>query len=366
MAVVGNGSSYSVQMDAGIENADLFIAVTGSDELNLLCCTIAKHEGDCATVARVRTPDYSKEATYLRDKLGLIMIINPELEAAIEMYRILSLPQALDVISFAHGHVDLIKYKIIKDDFFDGLTMIEIGKKRENAILVAAVERDGVLYIPSGEFKMQEGDMISIVAPRRTARPFLQKIGFKTRQLKNTMIVGGGRAAYYLAKQLIDSGIEVKIIEEKKERCEELSTLLPEATIIQGNGSDQEILTEEGLEYAESFVPLTGIDEENVMLTLYARDKSKAKVITKITRTKLKKVIGSLDLGSVIYPQYIASDATGKALKEISLKRDLLVACIDRKGKVFVPTGNDVIKKGDSVMVVAKQIGLSTITDILA
>jgi trk system potassium uptake protein TrkA len=405
MGLVGNGASYSVQMDAGIENADLIIAVTGSDELNLLCCTVAKQVGDCAAIARVRTPDYSKEAGYLREKLGLTMIINPELEASSEIARILYLPTALDVNSFAHGQGEIIKFKIPKDNILDGMSIATLGKTITNDILICAIERQGEVYIPDGTFRLIADDIISFVAPRRYIRSFLKKIGFKTKQVKNAMIVGGGKAAYYLAKQLVAMGIDIKIIEQSKERCEELSILIPEAVIINGDGTDQELLREAGLEYAESFIPLTGIDEENILLTLHARQMSSAKTVTKITRSNFKDVINGLDLGSVIYPRYITSEAiiayvrakknsmnsnietlyhmfdnraeaiefrveeesavTGTPLKDLPLKKDLLVSFLCHNGSVRIPSGQDTIEVGDTVMIVTTHTGLDSILDIL-
>lgn len=309
MGIVGNGASYSVQMEAGIEDADLIISVTDSDELNLLCCTVAKQVGDCSAIARVRTPDYSKEVSYLRDKLGLAMIINPELEAAKEAARILYLPTALEINSFAHGQAELIKIKVPVGNTIDGMTIAHLGRKIAPNILICAVERDGEVTIPAGDFTIQRGDIISFAASRKVAKQFLEDIGFKTNQVGNTMIIGGGKSTYYLAKLLMNMGIEVKIIESNRQKCEELSILLPKAIIINGDGTDEELLKEEGIETAESFVPLTGIDEENVMLTLYARKVSKAKVITKINRMTFKTVLNDLDLGSVIYPRYITSEA---------------------------------------------------------
>lgn len=240
MGIVGNGASYSVQMDAGIENTDLIIAVTDSDELNLLCCTVAKRVGNCAAIARVRTPDYSMEVTYLREKLGLAMIINPELEAAKEAARILYMPTVLEVNSFAHGQAEMIKFMVPKGNKLDGMEVAYLGKKIASDILICAIERDGQVHIPSGNFLIKEGDIISFAATHRVAKDFLEDIGFKTNQVKNTMIIGGGKAAYYLAQQLINTGIEVKIIEQDKERCEELSVLLPKAVIINGDGTNEE------------------------------------------------------------------------------------------------------------------------------
>lgn len=405
MGIVGNGASYSTQMEAGIESTDLIIAVTDSDELNLLCCIIAKRVGDCAAIARVRTPDYSKEAGYLREKLGLTMIINPELEASAEAARILYLPTALEVNSFAHGQAEMVKFKVTEGNKLAGNTIALLGTDITENIVICAVERNGKVYIPSGNFQVEAGDVISFVASRMMARTFLNNIGFKTNQVKDTMIIGGGNAAYYLAKQLLHMGTSVKIIESDRSRCEQLSILLPKAIIINGDGSSEELLKEEGIQYAESFVPLTGIDEENIMLTMYAKNVSNAKVITKINRMAFRSVINRLDLGSVIYPRYITSEAiiayvrakkdsmdsnietlyhmfdhrveaiefrvyeksavTGIPLKNLSLKEDLLISFINRNGKIIIPSGHDSIEMGDTVMIVTTHTGFNDIQDIL-
>ncbi len=406
MGITGNGASYSVQIDAGIEQADVIIAVTNSDELNLLCCTIAKQVGQCAAIARVRTPDYSQEINYLREKLGLAMILNPELEAANEAARILGLPTALEVNSFAHGQAEMIKFKIPKGNILDGMTVAELGSTITNNILMCAVEREGEVYIPKGGFILKKDDIVSFVSSRDDSRHFFKKIGFETNQVRNAMIIGGGKASYYLAKELLHMGIEVKIIEKDWERCEELSVLLPKAIIIHGDGSDQELLHEENIEQTESFIPLTGIDEENILLTLYAKQKSKAKVITKINRINFKEVVSSLDLGSLIYPKYITSEAviayvraktnsmnsnietlyhmfdhrveaiefnvdketpvTNIPLKDLKIKKDILISCINRNGSIIIPSGQDSILKGDSVIIVTTHAGFTDLQDILA
>jgi len=405
MGITGNGASYSVQMEAGIDNADLIIAVTDSDELNLLCCTVARRVGNCAAIARVRTPDYSKEVAYLREKLGLALIINPDLEAARETAHILFLPTALEVNTFAHGLAEIIKIRIPEGNVLDGKTIAHLGRHIHNNVLVCGVERDGNVYIPSGDFILKNGDLVSFTASRSDARNFLDKIGFQTKQVKNTMIIGGGKTTYYLAKQLLEVGIEVKIIESDRKRCEELSILLPDAIVINGDGTNEDLLKEEGIEYTESFVPLTGIDEENIMLTLHAQRISNAKAITKINRIDFKDVINNLNLGSVIYPRYITSEAiiayvrakkasmnsnietlyhmfdskaeaieflidskspvTDTPLMDLNLKDNLLIACINRNGKIIMPRGTSKIMVGDTVMIVTTHFGLKEIRDIL-
>lgn len=405
MGLTGNGASHSVQMEAGIEKAHLIIAVTGSDELNLLCCTVATQVGNCAAIARVRTPDYSKEAEYLRNKLGLAMIINPELEAAKEAARILYLPTALEVNSFAHNQAELVKFKIPVGNIMDGMTIAQLGQKVESKFLICAIERNKDVYIPSGDFTMASGDIVSFTASSKETKAFFEAIGFKTNSVKDTMIIGGGNVAYYLAEQLLKRGIAVKIIERSKKRCEDLSVLLPKAIIINGDGTEQDLLKEEGIEYADSFVPLTGIDEENIVMTLYANQVSNAKVITKINRITFRDVIGSLNLGSVVYPKYITAEAiiayvrakkdsmnrnietlyhmfdsraeaiefrideesavTGIPLKDLSLKKNLLICFINRNGSIIIPSGQDSIQVGDTVMIVTTHLGFSDIREIL-
>lgn len=405
MGICGNGASYSVLKEAGIEGTDLIIAVTASDELNLLCCTVAKRVGNCAAIARVRNPEYNKEIGYLRDKLGLAMIINPEYEAAVEAARILYLPSALEVNTFAHGQAELINFIIPEGNILDGMTIKDIGNHIDTKILICAVERNGEVHIPDGNFTLVAGDIASFVSSRKKVKEFLVAIGFKTNKVKDTMIIGGGKSTYYLAKRLIRNGISVKIIESDRSRCEELSKLLPKAVIINGDGTDEDLLKEEGIEYVESFVPLTGIDEENILLTLYARQVSNAKVITKINRINFRDVINTLDLGSVVYPKYITAEAiiayvraktaskdsnietlyhmfnhrveaiefrvddesgvTDIPFKDLHLKKNLLVSFINRNGDIIIPSGNDCIRLGDTVMIVTTHTGFYDIQDIL-
>jgi trk system potassium uptake protein TrkA len=352
----------------------------------------------------VRTPDYSEEVGYIKEELGLAMIINPELQAAREAARILYLPTALEVTPFAHGQAELVKFKIPERNIIDGITIAKLGATITNDILICAVERDSEVHIPNGNFVLHAGDVISFVANRSTARAFLKQIGFQTRQVKDTMIIGGSIFAYYLAKELISMGIEVKIIERDEASCALLSAKLPKAIIINGDGTDPDVLNEAGLPYAQSFVPLTGIDEENILLTLHAKQVSNAKVITKINRIDFKDVINQLDLGSLIYPKNIASEAiiayvraksnskggnietlyhmfdyrveaieflvekknavTDTPLKDLKLKKDVLISFINRNGKIIIPTGSDCIKAGDTVMIVTKHSGFTQITDI--
>ena len=404
MGIVGNGASYSVQMEAGIEFADLIIAVTGSDELNLLCCTVAKRVGHCDAIARVRNPDYAEEIPYLREQLGLTMIINPELEAASEIARILYLPRALAVSPFAKGQAELVRFRLPEDNELCEKKLMDLGALVKN-IRFCAIERGGEVYIPDGSFTLSAGDTVTFVASARAAAAFFENIGLRSGKIGRVMIIGGGKAAYYLARQLLSMGKTVKIIESNRARCEELESLIPEAIIINGNGSDEDLLQEEGIRTADAFVPLTGMDEENILLTLYAREVSGAKAITKINRINFRNVIQGLDLGSVVYPKYITSEAiiayvrakkaskgsgietlyhlfdsraeaiefkvgevdgvTDIPLKDLKTKDNLIIASINHLGKVVVPGGSDCIRAGDTVVVVTTNTGLHDIRDIL-
>lgn len=404
MGIVGNGASYSVQMEAGIEFADLIIAVTGSDELNLLCCTVAKRVGHCDAIARVRNPDYAEEIPYLREQLGLTMIINPELEAASEIARILYLPRALAVSPFAKGQAELVRFRLPEENELCEKKLMDLGALVKN-IRFCAIERGGEVYIPDGSFTLSAGDTVTFVASARAAATFFDSIGLRSGKIGRVMIIGGGKAAYYLARQLIAMGKTVKIIETNRARCEELENLIPDAIIINGNGSDEDILQEEGIRTADAFVPLTGMDEENILLTLYAREVSGAKAITKINRINFRNVIQGLDLGSVVYPKYITSEAiiayvrakkasigsgietlyhlfdsraeaiefkvgevdgvTNIPLKDLKTKDNLIIASINHLGKAIVPGGGDCISAGDTVVVVTTNTGLHDIRDIL-
>lgn len=404
MGVTGNGASFSVQNDAGINKADLIIAVTSSDELNLLCCTIAQKVGECAAIARVRNPDYSEELSYLRKQLGISLIINPELETAKEMSRLLRLPTAISMNSFAKGHVELVKFKLPEDNMLVGKKIMEIGATKLG-VLICGIESEGHLDIPDGSNVFKAGDLISFIATPLNTHKFFRHIGMKTHHVKDCIIVGGGKTSYYLAKQLSEMNINVKVIERDKKHCETLCTLLPNALVINGDGADESLLFEEGIKETGSFIPLTGLDEENILLTLFAKKNSKAKVITKINRSTFNDVIDGLDIGSVIYPRYMSTETiiryvrgmqnsigsnietlyhifenraeaiefeitedspvTGKPLMELTLKENLLVACINRRGKIIIPRGGDTIQPGDTVVIVTTHTGFKDVSDIL-
>ena len=405
MRIVGNGASIQAQMEAGVNEADILIAVTGSDELNLLCCLIAKKAGKCSTIARVRNPVYSKEINFIKERLGVSMTINPELTAATEIARLLRFPSAIKIDTFAKGRVELLKFKIRPQFKLDQLAVSALQNTLKSNILVAAVEREDNVYIPNGDFILKDGDLVSIIASPQNAANFFQTIGLKTNQVRNCMIVGGGTIAFYLAKELLSMKIPVRIVEKDPARCELLSQELPHATIICGDGTDRKLLLEEGLCTAEGFVSLTNMDEENLMLALFAKDQSSAKLVTKVNRLAFDEIIERLDIGSVVYPKYLTADyilqyvrvmqntigsnvetlyqilddraealefaiheespVTDTPLMELNLKDNLLIGCIHRRERVFIPRGHDSIQVGDTVIIVTTQVGLQDIRDIL-
>ena len=407
MGVVGNGASYQVQMEAGVMDAELLIAVTGADELNLLCCLIAKKAGKCQTIARVRNPIYSKEVNFIKRQMGLSVVINPELAAAQEISKLLRLPYAKKVDTFARGRVEMVKFRMHPELHMDGLKVADILSKMKCDVMICGVERlkERKVVIPNGDFILRDGDLVSMMAvPRETAK-FFKKMGIPTHQVKSTLIVGGGMIAFYLAKQLLEMRVDVRIIEQNKERCEMLSEELPDATILQGDGTDKEFLLEEGLAHTESLVALTNMDEENLMLALLARKYSEAKLVAKVNRIHFEEVIDDLDIDSIIYPKNLAAEhivrytramqnslgsnvetlykvmdgaaealefvireeshVTNRTLRELSLKDNLLVCYISRFGKLKMARGQDMLKVGDSVIVVTTHKGLNDITDIL-
>ena len=354
MGFAGNGASYSVLMDADIENADLMIAVTGEDELNLLCCLIARKAGHCQTIARVRNPEYNREVSFIKEELGLALIINQEFTSAQEIARLLRFPTAIEIDTFAKGRVELLHFRIPKNSILEGLRLMEMHDRLDCNVLVCTLERENMMIIPQGDTILRGGDVISIVAPVEEQVKFFGAIGLKTNAVRNVMIIGGGEIAYYLAKLLLHSGIQVKIVEKELGRCEELAELLPHATIIHGDGSDRSILEEEGIRTVEGFVSLTGIDEENIgaMKNSYG---SNVETLHRMLDDQAEAL------------EFLIRDNFAHAeipLKDLALKQGVLVACINRKGKIILPRGNDVIRPGDTVVIITSLKGLNDISDI--
>ncbi|MCI8390993.1 MAG: Trk system potassium transporter TrkA [Roseburia sp.] len=405
MGITGNGINHQTLIEAGIMTADLLIAVTGDDEKNLLCCVIAKKTGHCQTIARVRNPVYNNEIAFLKKEFGLAMIINPELTAANEISRIFQFPSAIRVDSFAKGHVELLHFKVGKNSPLIRLKLFNLHQTLRTNVLVCTVIRGEEVIIPNGDFEFQENDIVAIASRRQDAIAFFERIGIMKHKVQTAILAGGGKLSYYLAKILIASGIHVTIIEVSHKRCDELAELLPKATIICGDATDQALLAEEGLEHTQGFAALTGLDEENILLSLYAGDVSNATTVTKVNRITFNSVINELNLGSIIYPRVITADyilkyvrsanysrnsnvetlyklANGKAealeflikadsavagipLQKLRLRKNTLIGCIYRNGNVILPSGQDAMMAGDSVIVVLSGYRISDIQEIL-
>ena len=405
MSVTGNGAVYQVQMEAGIKEADLLIATTNSDELNMLCCLIAKKAGNCHTIARIRNPEYSAEINYIREELNLSLAINPELAAAREIARLLRFPNAIKIELFAKGRTELLKFLIPKDSILDRMKVMDVVSRLKSNVLICAVERGDDVVIPDGNFEMKGGDKISFIAPHAVCADFFRKAGIENNTVNSAMFVGGGKLTVYLAKALADTKIKIKIIEQDEERCRILSELLPHAMIIHGDGSDQKLLLEEGIRQTEAFASLTGFDEENILLSLYAASQSRAKLITKVNKIAFENVINALNLGSVIYPKMLTADiilqyvramqnsmgsnietlykivadkaealefrvrgdspVLGIPLEKLRTRNNLLVACINRNGRIIMPRGKDTLEAGDTVIIVTTHTGLNDLKDIL-
>ena len=405
MGVVGNGATYTTQREAGIQNADLLIAVTNSDELNVLCCVVAKKEGKCKTIARVKNPDYSHDSLYLKEQLGLSMVINPEYVAAEEIARVIRFPRALAIEPFAKGKVELIKFRLRKDSPLIGMSVKDMAIKYHPNLLVCTIERGEEAYIANGDFCFEERDVISIVSAPKNAREFFVKIKHNENPVKKALVVGGGVITHYLCGLLERSGISLTILEKDLKRCEELSGLWPKCNIIHGDGSDRELLMEEGVSTAGAFVALANIDEENILLSMYAKSVGANKLITKINRIDYNHVLDELNLDTTICPRNLTADIIARYVRamqntmgsnvetmyniiqnqveaseflvkenspiigiplcELKLKPDVLVASITRKGEVIIPRGQDTIEAGDAVVIVSKQLGLKEITQVL-
>ena len=405
MSVTGNGAVYQVQMEAGIKEADLLIATTNSDELNMLCCLIAKKAGNCHTIARIRNPEYSAEINYIREELNLSLAINPELAAAREIARLLRFPNAIKIELFAKGRIELLKFMIPKDSILDRMKVMDVVSRLKSNVLICAVERGDDVVIPDGNFEMRGGDKISFIAPHADCADFFRKAGIENNTVNSAMFVGGGKLTVYLAKALADTKIKIKIIEQDEEQCRILSELLPHAMIIHGDGSDQKLLLEEGIRQTEAFASLTGFDEENILLSLYAASQSRAKLITKVNKIAFENVINALNLGSVIYPKMLTADiilqyvramqnsmgsnietlykivadkaealefrvrgdapVLGNPLEKLRTRNNLLVACINRNGRIIMPRGKDTLEAGDTVIIVTTHTGLNDLKDIL-
>ncbi len=404
MGICGNGADISILSEAGAKKAKLLIATTESDELNILCCMFATKLGTENTIARVRNPDYAAQIHFLREKIGISMIVNPEFETANEISRIIRFPAAANLDSFAGGKVELARIILKDDNPLCGMHLHEIRKKFKAKVIVCAVQRGNDVTIPSGDFELLKDDSISITGTRTELTGFMRQIGIYKHRLNNVMIIGGGKIGYYLADLLSETGRNIKLIESNEEKCHELTEKLDDVTVIYGDGTDQDILDEQNIEKQDSLVALTGIDEENIIVSIYALSKNVRKVITKVDRHSYS-ILNDIGLETVVSPQLVAGNLVtryvralqnsagssqiqtlyklvgGKVeavefivppdagyenipFKELKLLSNILVGCIIRKGKIIFPDGDEVMKEGDSVIVVTAGRILEDLHDI--
>ena len=401
----GDCTSLSAQIDAGISDMDLLIAATDQDEKNMLACLIARKAGHCQTIARVRDPQYLEEMYFLKEELGLSMSINPEQVAASDLVRLIQIPSALEVDTFAKGKVSLIRLVIPEKSVLDGLMLKDFASKVGTAALICVVERGKEIVIPGGNFRLAAGDSISVTLSLGDLGELLQKIGIKAKKIKNVMIAGGGTISYYLAKRLMELRIAVKIIEKDRKRCDELAEALPKAMVIHGDATDKTLLVEESIEDMDAVRCLMGQDEANILLSLYVDKISDAKRMIKIHRNSYEDMVAELPVGTIISTKKITAEyitrfvrsmqnsygsnvealyrlmdgrveamefnvgqdarVTWGTLKDLQIRRNTLICCINRQGRIIRPGGNDRIESGDSVVVVTTERGLNTIDDIL-
>lgn len=405
MHVIGNGATRAVLEEAGIDEADLLIAVTGSDERNLLCCLIAKKAGGCQTIARVRSPQYNADVRYLKEELGLAMVINPEYAAAEEIARVLRFPSAIKIDTFVKGKIELLKFKLPEDSPLCGMCVREIAPKLHCDVLVCTIERDEEAFIAYGDFRFEARDVISIIADPKSAYNFFKRINYKAKPVNDVLIAGGGDITHYLCQILEKDGIRITVIEKDEERVESLTDRFSDVNVIYADAINQEVLMQENINRAEAFVSLTNLDEENILLSLFAKSVTEGKVVTKINRIDFDSVIGHLDLDTIIYPKNLTSDyivryvramnktmgtnletlyqiikgkveaaefivkadsaLTAEPLMRLKLRSGVLVAAIVRNGKVLIPRGSDIIQQGDSVVIVTNHLGLHDMNDLL-
>ena len=403
--IVGNGADANILRQAGVSTADLVIACSSSDEMNMLSCLLARNLGAKHTIARVRNPIYYKQIDLLREDLRLSMTVNPERAAANEISRVLLFPETDRVETFMKGRAELVEFGVKSDSRLSGLQLSDIYTKIQAKMLICAVKRGEDVTIPSGDFILQPGDRIYVAAAHNDLQTFLQAFGHRMQKIKKVLICGGGNIGYYLSEQLLSAGMQVKIIEQNYARCEELCEMLPKATIIHGDASDQSVLVEEGIERADALIALTGMDEENIIISLFGKKLGLKKNIARVNEDSraimvedmldsavsvktatadailgyVKARMNSIESenvetvyqlvnGKVAAQEFVIkseSELTGVPLKELHLKDNMLIACIGRRHGVIIPDGDTEIQVGDNVIVVTKGLMLRSLKDIL-
>ncbi len=404
--VTGDAADARVQRDADVPHADLVIACTSADECNMLSCLIARRLGAKHTIARVRNPIYFNQIGLLKEDLHLSMAVNPEHIIADEIGRLLLFPDASKIETFVKGRVELVEFMIQKESRLVGMSLADMYEKFQIKLLVCAVEHCGDVLIPDGDYVIRQGDKLHIAVSHQEMERFFRLLGKHKAKVKKVIICGGGRVAYYLAVQLCAIGMQVKIVERDVERCEELCELLPKATIINGDATDHDLLIEEGIEAADAFVALTGMDEENIITSLFAKSQGSAKIITKINEDRRALMVEDFGIDSIVSAKTATADAilsyvrarknsqasanvetlyqlmddkvealefiiksetdyTGIPLKNLEIKSNNLIACIARKREIIIPGGDDCMMAGDSVIVVTMEKRIEDIEDIL-
>lgn len=407
LCVRGNGANAKTLMEAGVDKADILIAATAGDETNMLCCLIGKRLGAKYAIARIRDPEFNESLTLLQKELGIDMAINPERATAIEISRLLRFPFASNIESFAKGRVEMVEFRAQERDVVIGHPLKDLSRRLHGIpqVLYAAVERDGEVFIPNGDFSIAPGDRVHVAADMVTITAYFRFLGKNSLRVKNVMLLGGGRISYYLAKMIVPIGIHVALIELNGGKAEALSEMLPDVNVIHGDGTDQELLEQEGLTRMDAFVTLCDRDEENLMTGLFAVSQGVPKVIVKNNRVSYADIIGAMGLDSIVSPKSItcanilryvrarvnglgtkveklyrlmngkaealefiarASDPyIGVPLKDLNMRRNTLVAVIVREGRVIVPFGNDHIEAGDSVVIIACESGISDLNEVI-
>ncbi len=393
--ITGNGVDAEVLKEADVSHADLVIACASTDELNMLSCLLAKKLGARHTIARVRNRIYYRQIDLLREDLHLSLAVNPDLTAASEISRILLFPEASRVESFMHGRAELAEYTIREGSTLIGFPLSELYKKLQFRMLICAVKRGEEVIIPGGNFTLQAGDKISVAAERQSLQTFFKSVKDRNARIRRVLICGGGNLAFYLTLELLQTGMQVKIIEKSEKRCEELCELLPKATIINGDATDQGLLEEESVENADAFIALTNVDEENIIMALFAKTLGVGKIIAKVDEDSRIQMVEDLGIDSLISVKNSTADAimsyvmsmsnsyenenveavyqlvngkveaqeflirkdtsyTNIPIKQLHIKEGTLIACIGRGHDVIIPNGDDQIQAGDSVVVICK------------
>lgn len=403
MCIKGNCTSLKVLNEAGIKDADLLISVTNSDELNMLCSLAGKKLGAKHTVARVRTPDYDEEITLLTEAVGIDLVINPEKAAAVEVAKLIKYPSVCSIDNFSNGKVNLVGFKVSDDTGLAGKQISDIEFIKGNVVF-CGVEKNGEVIIPKGDYTFHKDDRIYVIGEHRKIQELFKRLGKYKNKVKSSMIIGGGKVSYYLAKIINEAGVNCRIVERDLKKCEELTELLPETIIINGDGMDQDLLLSENLTEMDSFITLTGRDEDNLIASLFAANNNVKNVITKITRDNYNDIAKTIGINSIISPklataykiikyvrtvkskreccieniykicnekaeaiEFVIKDSTkykDEKLKNIKFNEDSLVATIVRNNKIIIPTGDECLKLNDRVIIVTKNTKLTYINDI--